>query len=263
MFDLFSHLLIGRIIAVFLWPYTGAFSLIVPAVIIVYLTNAWTNADMIVAAKAGFRPPTLVQQRYFEHLGTGQTIYTHPSLLPIAGVLVSSRRRLIILTSGALKELPEGEVRRLVAELSSRDAKAVFAWTFHLATGARRLFTKPDKDDPQANWGRKTVAVGLIGGVMTIVMAVLIAAPISMVIGRAIDISRIVPVLWAPFVAAALWYTWQRVNAALIKPGAAGWNTAISLEKVVFRPMSEPLGGHPNLVLMRSGLLLAEKYDDE
>lgn len=246
-----------------LWPYLGSLSLIIILGVARYLANAWLNADLKVAAKAGFRPPTLVQQRYLDHLNTGQEVFTHPSLLPVVGTLASSRRRLILLTSGVINELTEKEMRQLIAALASRDQKAVFGWTFHLATGGAGLFSRADKSDPfaqsWAEWGRKTLLIGALGGVGVVIMAILFAAPLSMVYRTPIDVSPIVPVLWIPFIFLAIRFAWRRGNAALIKPAAGNWNKPVAVEATTFVPMQIPLGAHPNLRLMRHGLLIAKK----
>jgi len=263
LIDLTSHLIISLVMTMVFWPYLGAVSLAVVLLATAYLVRAWMDADLIVAEKAGFRRPTLVQQRYLDYLGTGQGVFTHPSLLPIAGVLASSKRRLIVLTSGTVNELSETDFRQLIAKLSSRDRKAIFSWTFHLATGAAGLFSRSDRNDPfaqsWADWGRKTLMVGVMGGVAAVILAVLIAAPISMVYRNPLDISPIVPILWLPFIYLGAKFVWRRGNAALIKPAAGNWNTSISLEKATFVPMSMPRGGHSNLNILRHGLLIADK----
>ena len=268
LIDVISHVLISLFIAMVFWPYLGAPGLIIVLIAAAYLIHAWVNADLMVAAGAGFRRPTPVQQRYLEYLGAGQEVFTHPSLLAAAGTLASSRRRLILLTSGVFdlyerKELSENDLRQLIAKLSSRDSRAVFGWTFHLATGGARLFSRPDRGDPQAEswaeWGRKILIMAAVGGAGVIVIGVLIAASISTLLGRPIDISPIVPVFWLPVVYLAARFVWRRVNAALIKTAAGDFNRPITLEQVTFLPMSMPMGSHPNLDLLRRGLLIARK----
>ena len=153
-------------------------------------------------------------------------------------------------------------MRQLIAELSSRDRWSVFGWTFHLATGGVRLFSRADRDDPSARWGRKTLATATMGGVVALVMAVLIAAPLSMVYRSPIDISPFVSFYWLPFMYLAARFVWRRGNAALIKPAAGAWNKPITIEQVRFLPMSMPTGGHPNLNLIRHGLLIAGQHSE-
>jgi hypothetical protein len=259
LIDVVSHLLISIFLAIVFWPYLGAWGLIVVLIAAAYLIRAWLNADLIVAGKVGFRPPTLVQRRYLDYLNTGQEVLTHPSFLPIAGTLVSSRRRLILLTSGVFRELSENDIRHLIAELSHRDNRE---WTFHLATGGVRLFSKAD-DGPFAQswgeWGRKTLLIGIMGGIAAVFMAVVIAAPLSGIFGHAIDISAIVPFAWLPFAYLVAMFVWRRGNAMLIKPATGNWNRPIVLEQATFLPMSQPLGSHANLNILRNGLLIAEK----
>jgi hypothetical protein len=168
--DIFAHLLISLLIAVFFWPYLGPFGLISVLIAAGWLTDAWMRADRKVAAKAGFRPPTPVQQRYLEHLGIVDGVFTHPSLLPIAGSLASSRRRLILLTAGVFKmysrhDLSEKDLRRLLTKLQARNDLEVGKWTFHLAAGGSFLFSAADKDDPTAQWGRNILLAAAVGGI--------------------------------------------------------------------------------------------------
>lgn len=258
LFDIISHLLISLFVIVVLWPYLGAVSVFVVLIAVAYLVNAWMDADLIVARKAGFRRPTLVQQRYLEYLDTGQEVFTHPSLLPIAGTLASSKRQLILLTTGLINELSENDMGSLIGELSSIDNRPISRWTFHLATGGVSLFSRVDRDDLQDRWGHKTLMVGVIGGVVTTTMALLIAAPISMAFGRPIDISPVLPVFWLPLIYLVARFVWRRVHAMLIKTAAGDWNRPITLEKATLMPMSIQLGGHANLNLLRHGLLIAE-----
>ena len=55
LFDIISHLLISLFVIVVLWPYLGAVSVFVVLIAVAYLVNAWMDADLIVARKAGFR----------------------------------------------------------------------------------------------------------------------------------------------------------------------------------------------------------------
>ncbi|HZD58853.1 MAG TPA: hypothetical protein VE439_00160, partial [Anaerolineae bacterium] len=257
--DIISYLLISLFIAIFFWPYLGVLGVIVVLVAAAYLIYAWMNADLIVAGKAGFTPPTPLQQGYLENLGIIQEVFTHPSLLAVAGTLASSKHRLILLTSGVFKELSEDDLRQLIEKLSARDSRAVFGWTFHLATGGARLFSRVDQDDPFAGYWRKMLVSGVVGGVYWVAIAVLIAAPISMMFGRPIDISPIVPVFWLPLVYLVARFVWRKGNAALIKMAAGDWNRPITLEQVVFLPMSEQVDSYQNLNLLRSGLLIEHK----
>ncbi|MDP1809165.1 MAG: hypothetical protein Q8L35_06470 [Actinomycetota bacterium] len=266
LIDVASHLLISLFIAIVLWPYLGAWGLIVVLIAAGYLIHAWKSADLIAAAKAGFRRPTLVQRRYLEYLGVGGEVFTHPSRLPIAGTLFSSQRRLILLTSGVFQlyehqELSENDMRLLIDKLSSRDNRAVFGWTFHLATGGARLFSRLDQDDPAAGYWRRTLTTALIGGVYAVIMAVLFAASIGLklassgAVHRSIDVSKILPAFWLPFVYLAARFVWRWANAALIKTAAGDWNKPITLEQITFLPMSIT-GAYPNLNLLRHGLLI-------
>jgi hypothetical protein len=69
------------------------------------------------AGKAGFRQPTLVQKRYLDYLGIIPKVWTHPSMSVAAGIVASARHPLILLTSGALKELSDDDIRLLVERL--------------------------------------------------------------------------------------------------------------------------------------------------
>ena len=264
LIDVASHLVIGLFITIVFWPHLGPIGLIAVLVAVAWLIRAWLNADLIVAAKAGFRPATLVQRRYLEYLGIGEEVFTHPSLLPAAGELASSRRRLILLTSGVFdlyerKALSEEDLRHLIARLSARDSRLIIGWTFHLATGGARLFAGADRDDPAAGYWRRTIMTAVIGGVFAVILAGLVAASISTAFGRPLDISPIVPVFWLPFAYLAARFAWGRGNAALIKTAAGDWNRPITLAQATFLPMTVTTGGHPNLNLLRHGLLIANK----
>jgi hypothetical protein len=267
--DILLHLLIGLFLTIALWPYLGSISLIAILGAAAFLINAGIDTDSRVAAKAGFRRLTLVQCRYVENLGIAEEVLTHPSLLPVVGTLASSKHRIILLTAGVFamcerKELSEDDFRRLCAKLASRDAGAVSAWTFHLGTGGARLFSRLDKEDPNAGYWRRTLTVALIGGTYSTLLGVIFAASIGLKLAsdsgnnsRAIDISALMPAFWLPPVLIAFVLIWKWLNAALMKPAVGDWNSPITLEKVTFLPMQKPISSHPNLNLLRPGFLMA------
>ncbi|MHB0975968.1 MAG: hypothetical protein ACYC1U_02110 [Candidatus Aquicultorales bacterium] len=162
-----------------------------------------------------------------------------------------------MLSAGIFRELSEQDLRILIESLSSRDARAVFGWTFQLATA--RLFSKRNVDDPFDRFWRKMIAIGVVLGAYVAVMAVVFAASFARVFGRNIELSPfITAALWLPFAYLGLRFLWDRINAMLIKTAAVQWNKPVKLEKTVFLPMSIPTS-YPNLNNMRYGLLTAEK----
>lgn len=269
--DILLHLLIGLALTIMLRPYLGSFSVIAILIATAFLVYARIDTDRKVAAKAGYRRPTPVQCRYLENLGITEEVLTHPSKLPIVGTLASSKHRIILLTAGVFslcerEGLSEDDFSRLCASLTSRDPGRVFAWTFHLNTGGARLFSRLDRDDPDAGYWRRTLAVALIGGFYSVLLAGIFATSIGLKLASAsgnkrlaIDISAILPAFWLPPVLIASLLVWKWLNAALIKPAVGAWNGPISFEKVAFFPIRKPISSHPNLNLLRRGLLMANK----
>ncbi len=79
LIDVVLHLLVGIFLTWILWPYFGSTGLTIMSLILLYLAYAWMKADLIVAGRAGFRNPTIVQRRYLEHLGINELV-TYPPI---------------------------------------------------------------------------------------------------------------------------------------------------------------------------------------
>lgn len=252
--DILTYLGIGAGIAGIWWPISPPVSVVFICLPIVFLIYAWYNAHHMVAARAGFSRPSLVQGRYLDHLGTVTEVWTSPSPVPVVALVASSRHRLALLTNGALEDLTDDDLHLLIERLESRNHRSVFYWTYHLATHGIGASTSSLWEDITAAWWR----IFLFAAAVFALMVTTIIMLSSTIMWPAADKPPIEPA-FLPFGLFALYfvlkYLWSLTSEGFSHIGAAGWNDPIEVSVGTFWPVSNPEKVQQKLRFLQKGLI--------
>lgn len=236
-------------------PLIGAWAVVVAVPILAYPLYAWLYADRVVAKSAGFRPPTWLQERYFEFLELDHRILTHPSLAVAAGVVAGGRGKTFLLTAGLTRYLTDTEIINLVRALDSRDNRSVFHWTFHMATAGAMQFLAAPKQDFGSQWLRAVVVSAAIISALT---ASLIVVYVNVLSG-ALPLWLSIATLLIPLFVLVAWVGWSAGVLLMSRWSALRWNNTVWVSDMKLRPMSKAERGFGNegLRLLSAGLVSA------